>query len=57
MEKKYLCILHFEYNKENLQPFFVSGLKALGFFPKLMSIYFNLNEMLEDVSFDEDVLL
>ena len=57
MNIQYICELYFDKMKSDRQELMKLALQGLGFTPNIMSIHVTMNEMYEEVSYDEDLLL
>lgn len=56
MNIQYVCELYFDKKKSNQQELMKLALQNLGFKPNIMSIYITMDEMYEEVSYNEDLL-
>lgn len=57
MSGQYICELYFDRDESNWQALLRAALKDLGFIPNIMSIYMSLDEMYEEVPYNEEFLL
>jgi hypothetical protein len=56
MSNQYVCELYFDREKGNRVDLTKLALQSLGFMPNIMSIYVNMDEMYEEVPYNEDLL-